>query len=191
MNNILADAINYYDSESFKFRKLLIKIYQNLNLGLTKDVSLDNIIKKLHTNHYIFQQSEVNSNIMTFGNKNNETIYIKCKFFHLGNIYKNYWYWYWTVECKKNTIYKSQQILRYGLDINVDSSENEYPINLITRGLLINGKIEISNKTNQIILLKALSLYITNSNAIIELNAYDSEEINILVLYDVELLDSA
>lgn len=184
MNNILADAINYYDSESLKFLNLLIALCSKLNLKINKELTIDNIIKQLDKDGYMFFSSDLSSNTFTF--KDTNKIYIRAKYFYLGLLNKYQWYWYWVIECKKNMIYKSQQILRYGLDIDLDSSDNNYYVNLMTRGLLINGKIEISVKTNEIFLLKALSLYITNSNAVIEIKPYDSNLKEILVLYDIE-----
>lgn len=193
MNNILINAINHYDNEALKFNKLLQKLCKELNLEIDKDEKTQKIIDKLINKDYVYIDTVDHNNIYGYGNfivcsKNEKINYIKSRFFILGNIYKSYWYWNWISEADKYKIFKSQQILRYGLDIDIisDDSTNSNLINLITRGLLINGKIEISKNSNQMFLIKALGVFLTNSNVIVEIKGNNSDIKNLYVLFDIE-----
>lgn len=190
MNNILVDAIHYYDNESYKFYNLLVKFCNYIKFPIDKELDINTLIELLNKkpnkyigfNEELFESNEILPQLYF---QNNGTICIRTKFFFLAVSNKVYWYWYWTYHFSNNYIYMSKKILRYGLDINIDDSADNYNSNLIARTLLINGKIDISHN-NHILLLKALSLFITNSNAIIELKPSDSNLIHILVLYDIE-----
>ena len=183
MNNILEQAIINYDKKINKYINVFEKILDNKNIKYNKSNNkgyIDYLYKKILSN--LDSNEEKNNNIFS----HNFNI-ISYNYFNLGLLHLKYynWYWFWSIFTDKNMTYKSQQLLLYGLNIDISVSNQ----NRFIRSLLINSKFHIEKNTydNMMLIIKALSLYLTNSDIIIELYDKDKKYLTIIVIYNIKL----
>lgn len=104
--NIVATALEYFDRNTYKYKKFLsnIKFY-----------------KIKHNN------TDIDRSVIIFYNKH-EKILAECKYEEIGNYYpkNNVWVWSWGIpSLPKNKSFLSRKILTYGLDININTSNND------------------------------------------------------------------
>lgn len=189
MNNICESAINNLDKQSEKFIKMFSIILDKININYDEINKFYELNKKLD---YIFTIFCENTKVNLTYDINGQTKMIfykqdilicEIRYFYVSIVSDNYWYWFWSIDYNKNNIYKVQQLLNYGLNIQLTSAQN-----MIIRSLLINNKIKI-NDNNILLLLKALSMYLTKTDYIISRSSTDTDTKNTyrtyLLLYDI------
>lgn len=138
MNNLIKNAIEYYD-----FKHILMK-----NISYKKEnIKTNNKITDLQDNIFIYKNKKDNKSK-------------KLKYEILGKIDEDnkILTWSWSLsEISKNKSYISKSLLNYGLDLNDDNL-------LELKDLLINSKIKYYD-INSLDIILILCLFLTKSDA--------------------------
>ena len=140
-------------------------------------------IKKKFTSYVFSNKSSLDTDepIIKFYNDKKE----EEEFFFqpLAKLYtkENIWIWSWAMPIlPKNNQFLSKQILDYGLNITIESIENN-TFNLFLKSVLINSRIKI-NSDNDLLILKALSLYISKKYGILTIDDDDAKDYKYIII---------
>lgn len=154
------------------------------NAYATFDKKMDNMksmINEIKSWKEISKGSDISRPLMEFYDKN-ENILFKGEYEILSILYPydkdllSVWAWAHP-QIDKNKTLLSRELLKYGLDI---TNKEDYT-SMFIKSLLTNSRLKLSN--TEIELLKAISLYITKKEAIINLSiTFDKIDYDYLVL---------
>lgn len=160
-NNIITDALRYYDNNIEKYNDFYNKI--------------DNVDFKESTN-------DLEHNIIIFYDKNKKKIFeSKYEIIGLYNDFANVWTWAWSIPSNtRNKIQIIKNVLNYGIDLNPDQ--------VFLKTELITSRFKISNNI-QLDIHSAIASYLAKQPLIYKY-IYDDKNLNIVkTIYYLYLLD--
>jgi len=154
MNNIVVNALAYYDKNTEKFEPMFKDAVYVL---FPKDDSKGDIARRK----------------ILFMDKNKQELF-KSNYEIIG-IYENTtktWTWAWSIpKLKKNVTYISRKILDYGLNIDIDESN---VTNAFLKAELITGRFRISNQI-QLDLHMGIASYLSHNPIVYKFVFYPEE----------------
>ena len=157
MSKIIQNAIKYYDS---------------------KDENIDSILKKQNSFEIIESSNDYDFPIIIIYDKDRNII-LKSEFQFIAEYYHYYnvWVWAWSVpDLHKSEITLSRNILNYGINVTQDDILSD-PLNKFLKTIFTNSRLKISDK-NDMLILKALSLYLSKKNGILVLKGLKGVQVS-------------
>ena len=164
--NLMKNAYKYYDEKFDKYNKILN--------------SYDNVIEETF-------ESDLKESIIRF--YKNDKLILEANYEGMGNYYykENLFVWSWgIIDSNKNMSYISKSILKYGLDITLNStSENsEYNLNSFLKMLLINSRILVTNQV-ELDILTYISFYLSKKDYFMAFKEADNYKF--IYLYNIKI----